>query len=325
MSLFPPLFYKNPFRDVNKGAGPSPERIDQGVDYGGVGPVYAVGPGYIQNIYNAGWGPPAGAAPGAYIQEHLTKGIDKGRDVYVAEGIDPTVKVGQKVNANTVIGNMNGGGIETGWASPIIGESWAHYKGEYTFPTESGRSYNNLLVSLGAPSGTINGVPANKSKGAKTPPPINGGKIKTTGVSVGGAINNIKHLGDFLGYLQSADLWERIGLVVLGGIIIIVGLVIISVGPAKEVAGDVLSGTRAARSLGRLGSGGGSTPRPTGPTPEMQADRSRRLELAERNTSIGETKAQTMQMRERRLALARPKSQRHASGVREPNPVPSHN
>ena len=47
--------YCNPFRDVTSLV---PERIDQGVDYGGAGPIYAMGPGTIdvfKNRNDTGW------------------------------------------------------------------------------------------------------------------------------------------------------------------------------------------------------------------------------------------------------------------------------
>ena len=44
--------YGNPLRSI---AGLSPERIDQGVDYHGYGPIYALGNGVILSVYNSGW------------------------------------------------------------------------------------------------------------------------------------------------------------------------------------------------------------------------------------------------------------------------------
>ena len=137
------LGWRNPFRAIRNLA---PSRIDQGVDYGGTGPVYALGPGRIINTTNTGW------PGGGFIAERLA-GTD--RIVYTAEDITPAVHVGQKVDSETVIGHMFGP-IETGWAAPPpeLGESLARQQGETSFPTAEGESFNQVLVSLGVPSGT---------------------------------------------------------------------------------------------------------------------------------------------------------------------------
>ena len=103
--------YRNPVRDVS---GLNPERIDMGVDFGGSGPVYALGNAVITNAS----GNTAGWPGGGWITYKLTDGPDAGLMVYLAEDVTPTVQVGQHVSSATVIGTMFGGGdgIETGWA-----------------------------------------------------------------------------------------------------------------------------------------------------------------------------------------------------------------
>src|SRR5258708_10547615 len=100
--------YANPLRAVQ---GLTAERIDQGVDYSGSGDIYALGPGTIENVYNAGW------PGGAFISERLSGGPYAGLYSYAAENISPAVAVGQPVDDATVIGRVTGG-IETGWAAP---------------------------------------------------------------------------------------------------------------------------------------------------------------------------------------------------------------
>lgn len=147
--------YLNPFRAV---ANLVPGRIDQGVDYGGTGKVYALGPGKITyaGVGNqTGWGPPNnGIAPGGFIAEQLSAGPAKGQTVYVAEGINPTVTTGQTVTAKTVIGNMVNA-IETGWGSGSGTGTAASAAGELGGPTSTayGSAYSRLLHSLGAPAG----------------------------------------------------------------------------------------------------------------------------------------------------------------------------
>ena len=150
--------YRNPLRQV---ANLYPERIDQGVDYSGTGPIYALGPGTIVNVYapsNSGWGPPTNSV---FIDEHLSSGPASGLYVYAAECIHPTVSVGQNVTSSTVIGDMFncGYGIETGWAvgpSEIPGDiAMALPVFNHVSSTDFGLNYDQLLTSLGAPSGHL--------------------------------------------------------------------------------------------------------------------------------------------------------------------------
>ena len=143
--------YLNPFRSVS---GLVPERIDQGVDFSGSGPVYALGDGIVTNAtaYSPGWG-------GGWITYQLTDGPDAGLVVYLAENVTPTVVVGQRVTPSTVVGTMfeGGSGIETGWAqaSGLSAESQLPEAGGIggggPFPAVVGVNFDQLLISLGAP------------------------------------------------------------------------------------------------------------------------------------------------------------------------------
>lgn len=147
--------YRNPLRD----ASVTPERIDQGVDYAGSGPVYSLGPGRVLMTKNGGW------PGGAFIAVLLTDGPAKGHITYVAEDVQPTVVVGQHVGTNTVIGYLTPGddGIETGWAAPEpdLGEALAGLMGQFSGAnsTAYGAAYNRLLTALGAPSGILQNRP----------------------------------------------------------------------------------------------------------------------------------------------------------------------
>ncbi len=149
--------YQNPLRSVSN---LSPERIDQGVDYSGTGPVYALGPGritYVNAPNGSGWGP-----NNIFIEEQLTSGPAAGLYSYVAECINPTVTVGETVTTNTVIGNMIncGYGIETGWANGIsdIAAGASQFNGTVGNSTAYGINYSELLASLGAPPGKVQGT-----------------------------------------------------------------------------------------------------------------------------------------------------------------------
>ena len=146
--------YLNPLRDVS---GLIPERVDMGVDFGGTGPVYALGDGVITNATgdNGGW------PGGGWITYRLTSGPESGLMVYVAEDVTPAVQAGQQVTSATVIAHMyNGGdGIETGWAQPdgASAESELPVAGGISgggpFPTLIGLSFEGVLRSLGVPAG----------------------------------------------------------------------------------------------------------------------------------------------------------------------------
>jgi hypothetical protein len=144
--------YLNPLRNVS---GLVPERIDQGVDFSGSGPVYALGDGIVTNAtaYNGGWG-------GGWITYQLSDGPDAGLVVYLAENVTPTCVVGERVTPSTEIGDMfeGGSGIETGWAqaSGVSAESQLAEAGAIggggPFPTTIGVNFDELLMSLGAPA-----------------------------------------------------------------------------------------------------------------------------------------------------------------------------
>jgi hypothetical protein len=150
----PAAVYRNPLRDIS---GLIPERVDMGCDFGGSGPIYALGNAVITNAtdQNSGW------PGGGWITYQLTSGPAAGLQVYVAEDVTPAVQVGQKVTSSTVVANMFNGsaGIETGWAMPdgLSAESQLPVAGGVSgggpFPTEVGLDFDSLLQTLGVPAG----------------------------------------------------------------------------------------------------------------------------------------------------------------------------
>ena len=153
------------------------ERIDQGVDFAGSGPVYALGDAVITNATSDSGGWPGGG----WITYQLSDGPDAGLIVYVAEDITPSVQIGEHVTSSTVVGNMFDGsdGIETGWAQPtgVTAESQAAAAGGIgafgPFPTKIGYNFDELLQSVGVPPAPNAGDPAS----GLLPPnyPANGG------------------------------------------------------------------------------------------------------------------------------------------------------
>jgi hypothetical protein len=138
------------------GPGLTAGRIDMGVDFGGAGPLYALGSGTIVSVYNSGW-------PGGVF---IVIQLDSGQHVYYAEDIAPAVVAGQRVAAGALIGHATGGGdgIEIGWADGAAGDTMAMRSAQQSptgdpgsRSTAYGASMNALLVSLGAPSGQLQG------------------------------------------------------------------------------------------------------------------------------------------------------------------------
>jgi hypothetical protein len=138
------------------GPGLTAGRIDMGVDFGGAGPLYALGPGTIVSVYNSGW-------PGGVF---IVIALDSGQYVYYAEDIAPAVVAGQRVAAGELIGHATGGGsgIEIGWADGAAGNTMAMRYGQQSpagdpgsRSTAYGASMNALLVSLGTPPGQLQG------------------------------------------------------------------------------------------------------------------------------------------------------------------------
>lgn len=135
--------YAFPFRHV---AGLIWERIDEGVDFSGAGPVYALGPGTVTYVSTASSWP-----GGNFIAYQLHAGPLAGKYIYVAENITPAVAVGQHVNSATVVGHMFSGGygIETGFAMPPGNTDTPAAYGHYSEgqPTPEGNAFHAVLTA----------------------------------------------------------------------------------------------------------------------------------------------------------------------------------
>ena len=148
--------YQNPFRDVQGKAHWRISRIDQGVDYHGVGPIHPLGNAKVLNLKGAAsWG-------NIFITYQLKDGPAAGKYVYFAENCTPAVSIGQDVTPNDVLCNMFDGsmGIEIGWAQPPQNGDIAMGRNEYKqrgdgFATNFGLNFNQLLKSLGTPPGVV--------------------------------------------------------------------------------------------------------------------------------------------------------------------------
>jgi hypothetical protein len=155
-----PAGYVNPLAS----AIVNPERIDQGVDYAGVGKLVAIGAGRVTRLAtdNSGW-------PGTFIQYQLLGGADAGCYVYYAEGVVPAdgLRLGEKVSAGQPLATIIPGyptGIELGWGAGRGTKAYAQVAGQWT-PTDdqgnvasaAGKSFSALIGALGGPPGKLEG------------------------------------------------------------------------------------------------------------------------------------------------------------------------
>lgn len=140
--------YLNPLRGLTSLV---PQEIDQGVDYCGSGPIYALGDGVVKNVYSNQW------PSGVFISYQLTDGPAKGLIVYVAENVTPKVTVGEKVTPMTVVGILHDAKtcLETGWADTSIpnGHTAGHFEYNGKNSTAYGLNFSALLEDLGTRPG----------------------------------------------------------------------------------------------------------------------------------------------------------------------------
>lgn len=140
--------YLNPLRTVTSLV---PQEIDQGVDYCGFGPIFALGDGVVRNVYDAGW------PSDVFISYVLSNGPAKGLAVYVAENVTPAVHVGEHVTPQTVVGVLHDAKtcVEMGWADATAPNGNAAGRDEFNGrnSTAYGFNFSDLLLALGSRPG----------------------------------------------------------------------------------------------------------------------------------------------------------------------------
>ena len=152
--------YVNPLA----GATVTSERIDQGVDYAGSGPLGAIGSARVTYIAasDSGW-------PGTFIEYQLLGGPESGCYVYYAEGVTPApgLHIGEALRPGQTVATIiphYSSGIEIGWGAgrgtktyaAKLGD-WSPIRDEDSIPSAAGESFSALIVSLGGPPGKIEG------------------------------------------------------------------------------------------------------------------------------------------------------------------------
>lgn len=223
------MAYVNPFTQVR---GLVAERIDQGVDFSGNGPVLAIGNAQITDAQSSGSGWPG---LGGWVSYRLLDGPAAGKEIYVAEDFQPSVSAGQTVGAGQQIGTMSSGsaGIETGWYSGSGHTSLAQKYGGYSEGdhTALGDNFDALLVSLGVPRSPGLGSPNRGSVPSGFPnwsgniPGSNG--VVPAGYNPAGLSSSLlDSLLGLFGVSDIKDFAERAGLILFGAAFIVAGILI---------------------------------------------------------------------------------------------------
>lgn len=144
------------------------------------------------------------------------------------------------------------------------------------------------------------------------PPPPSGGGGKGGGGNNSGTGGGLPFVGPLANWLANpVDALERLGLIVLGGILVLVGMSLLAAGPTRALAREAGALSPKKQSNGPVLS------------PEDKEEKERRFQLAQRNAAIGERTVAIKESRENRIGRVSRIHGGRTSG-REPNPEPVH-
>lgn len=141
-----------------------PERIDQGVDYAGSGPLLAIGTARVTHVATDGTG-----WPGAFIEYRLLDGPDAGCHVFYAEGVtpEPGLRVGDTLLAGQPVATiipLYETGFEIGWGAGTGTTTYAAATGRWSADDDQnnvasgpGKNFSALIAALGGPPGKVEG------------------------------------------------------------------------------------------------------------------------------------------------------------------------
>lgn len=133
--------YANPI-----GKGLTSGRIDQGKDWGGSGPIYAIGDAAVLSASKWNGWPGSGG-----VVYKLLSGPKQGQNIFVMEDVHPVVHAGQHVRAGQLIAHATGGssGIEMGFANKEGTRPLTPYNGAADgTPMPGGKAFAAFVQSL---------------------------------------------------------------------------------------------------------------------------------------------------------------------------------
>lgn len=240
--------------------------VDQGIDFTGKGTLYALAPGEITRVVQSGSGWPG---TGALVVEKLTGGPQAGQSVYYAEDLSPAagIAVGKVVRQGDVLATATGSGlapgVEVGFAQPsgIPVAPLPPPRPASQF-TPQGASFLSFVegtnVSLGVEQGNAsagilgtglnqnaNSLGSTLAAGAQhIPGVVQGEQVVNAGQSL------FKDAGSFFAWIGNTQNWIRIGEIVGGSVLMLVGVVVLTrgatsqKGPVKETAQATRTVTR---------------------------------------------------------------------------------
>jgi hypothetical protein len=134
--------------------------VDEGTDWSGAGPIYAIGDALITNVEpqnsGTGWPGAAGDGTGSLMCYQLLGGSKKGAYIYLAENCDPVsgLLIGMHVKAGEQIATARGSYpyIETGWAVDAHGKTLARAHGDHPtkppHPTADGQTFYDFVKTI---------------------------------------------------------------------------------------------------------------------------------------------------------------------------------
>ncbi|HEV3136145.1 MAG TPA: hypothetical protein VG348_15760, partial [Acidimicrobiia bacterium] len=219
----------------------------------------AIGDGIVTQVTQAGDTGWTSAHPGGFVEYQIQGGGLNGLYIYHAEGIVPTVTVGQKIKAGDRVANLIPGwptGTESGFGSGTGESTYAAGHGGYQEGqmTAAGQAMSDLIAKLGGPAGLTEG----RTPIGTTP---FGGSLTVTGEALGTKPVSVGGLAAEVASDVISGIWDLIGkdieIAALYVAFVLGAVWLIGKGIEREVgANPVTAAAHAAGDVGRVGLAG---------------------------------------------------------------------
>lgn len=279
-------------------------------NFGGVPPQYQGNLTFVPSAAYQGGGYYAAYARGAKFSFAQMEGL------WDSAGGDPKL-----APLMAAIGENESGGYTGAWNSTGATSLWQiEYPGSTPPGVTREQLFNpmtNAKAAVKLSGNTLSGIESNwagdPALNQKLPhiPPTNNFPPGTGNTGAPGpAPSPIPFFGAFANFFSNpVDALERLGLILFGGVILLVGVSLVAFTPARKGL-ETIGGIKHDRGSPAL-------------SPEDRADRERRMQLAERSSAIGERRVKVTEAREERIGRVARIHGGRTKG-REPNPEPIH-